>query len=146
MTLEKGVSRNPSETTLLARKVLETLNGRNVIALFGDLGSGKTSFTQAVGKILGVTEKIISPTFVLIREYSIRSSEFGFKNFIHADLYRLDSEKAVLGLDLGGFVLDKDNLVVIEWPEKLGSDFLEKTMKLRLKYKDENSREWEVFE
>lgn len=146
MILEKGVSRTLSETTLLARKVLESLKGRNVIALFGDLGSGKTSFTQAVGKILGVTEKIISPTFVLIREYSTRSNEFGFKNLIHADLYRLDSEKAVLGLDLGGFVLDKGNLVVIEWPEKLGSVFLEKALKLRLKYKDEDSREWEIFE
>lgn len=88
-----------------------------VIGLQGDLGSGKTFFVQRFGEIVGVKEFIISPTFVLIKRYPIDWQ--GFKNLIHIDAYRLEHESELVKLGWNELISNKNNLIFIEWPERV---------------------------
>jgi len=84
-----------------------------VIALTGNLGSGKTTFVQGFAKGLGLKARIISPTFILMRKYG--------ENFYHVDLYRLEGniESEVRNLGIEDIWKDPKNIVVIEWAEKI---------------------------
>ena len=88
-----------------------------VVALQGDLGSGKTYFVQNFGKILGVTEPIISPTFVIMNIYRIDWR--GFKKLVHIDAYRLEKEQELLNLGWEKLLEDSENIIFIEWPERV---------------------------
>lgn len=92
-----------------------------LIELSGNLGAGKTTFTQEVARQLKIEEKITSPTFVLMKKYSI---DFGqFKNLVHIDVYRVEDSSEVSILNLPELLADPENLILIEWPEKI-SDLL----------------------
>ena len=88
-----------------------------IIALQGELGSGKTTFAQAFGKILGVTENMPSPTFVIMKSYPVDWK--GFKKLIHIDAYRLEKEEELLHLGWDELVKNPENIILIEWPEKV---------------------------
>lgn len=88
-----------------------------VVALHGDLGSGKTTFAQAMGQCLGVRENMHSPTFVILKIYRIEHK--GFKNLIHIDAYRLEDEKELSSLGWEDFIKEPENLILIEWPENV---------------------------
>lgn len=93
-------------------------NGATVVCLSGDLGAGKTAFTQAVGKHLSIKNKITSPTFVLIKKYPIGKT-YGVKFLFHLDAYRLKNEKELLQLGWEEIINNKEHLVFIEWPENV---------------------------
>lgn len=82
--------------------------GDRVIALQGELGAGKTTFAQGFLKALGVKGPIVSPTFLIIRNYS---------NFYHIDCYRLKKAQELLALGLKEILANPENIVLIEWPE-----------------------------
>ena len=86
------------------------LDEGDVVLLQGELGAGKTTFTQGVARGAGSDELVNSPTFILVNEYRGRIKLY------HADLYRLDDPDAVLALDLPGATLD--GALVVEWPER----------------------------
>lgn len=112
-----------------------------VIGLVGDLGSGKTTFTQVVAKILGVKELVVSPTFVIQKRYLINSEKCYFKNLIHIDAYRLESGKELLSLNWEEIKNNSENLIFIEWPEKV-NEVLPKDIKIiKFEFVDENTRE-----
>lgn len=93
-----------------------------VVGLSGDLGSGKTAFTKCVASILGITEVVTSPTFILEKIYTIpRGSIVGdrFLKLIHIDAYRLHSESDMRALDWQTLLLDERNLILLEWPEQV---------------------------
>lgn len=98
----------------------KTIKG-GVVALHGDLGSGKTTFVQGLAKGLGITKDIISPTFIIMRTYELgfKIKDLRFKNFYHVDLYRIERERDVEGLGLIELMNDPENIVVIEWPDKI---------------------------
>jgi len=100
------------ETKDLAKKLAKKLTG--VIALIGELGSGKTTFAQGFAAGLGIKEKIISPTFVLIRQHRIPKTE---KTLYHIDLYRIEKYFSKLGLK--EILENPNNIILIEWAEKL---------------------------
>ncbi|HVY73103.1 MAG TPA: tRNA (adenosine(37)-N6)-threonylcarbamoyltransferase complex ATPase subunit type 1 TsaE [Candidatus Paceibacterota bacterium] len=105
----------------IAHEVLEKLPKEGekaaVVALQGDLGAGKTTFTQALAAELGITETIQSPTYVLMKDYPI---SFGrFTKLIHIDAYRLESPEEFAALKPETFLTNPENLVVIEWPERI---------------------------
>ncbi|MBI2086764.1 MAG: tRNA (adenosine(37)-N6)-threonylcarbamoyltransferase complex ATPase subunit type 1 TsaE [Candidatus Zambryskibacteria bacterium] len=93
------------------------MTSATVIALQGELGSGKTTFAQAFGKILGVTENMHSPTFIIMKIYNVDWR--GFKKLIHIDAYRIEKEEELLHLGWKEIVKDPENLVLIEWPERV---------------------------
>lgn len=86
-----------------------------IVSLTGDLGAGKTAFVQAAAAALGVSEKVPSPTFTLMRAYPLPHPVFS--RLIHIDAYRLsDREPDTSGLSL--YFKDPRNLIFIEWPER----------------------------
>ncbi len=105
----------------LARKILETGPGgkARVLALRGGLGAGKTNFVQGFAKELGLKDRISSPTFVILKKYSL-TGRGRFKTFYHIDCYRLNSEKDLAVLGIAGILADPANIVAVEWPEIIG--------------------------
>lgn len=105
----------------LARSVAKELVARGapdrayLIALSGELGAGKTTFTQALARALGISEVVQSPTFVLARSYPIEG--VWPKRLLHIDAYRLEGFTALRALDWGREVGRQDTLIVLEWPE-----------------------------
>lgn len=111
----KYESGGPEETKAIAAKVLSGLT-TNIIALHGPLGAGKTTFAQGIAQALGVTKRVVSPTFVLLRQYSIKHSLYN--SIYHLDLYRVDSAADLKSIELEEIIADPKNLVIIEWAEK----------------------------
>lgn len=113
---ETIVTRSAAETMSAAARFAGSLGPRAVIALHGDLGSGKTCFVRGMAAALGIHHSVTSPTFTLIHEYH------GNKPLYHIDLYRLNKpdELAMIGFEE---YLDAKGVVVVEWAER-GSDLL----------------------
>ena len=106
------VTHGPGETQALAARLAQRLEAGDVIWLSGDLGAGKTTFTQGLGRGLDIAVPINSPTFVLIREY------VGRLPLYHIDLYRLGDAREVAALGLPDY-LAGDGVCVLEWAERL---------------------------
>lgn len=113
-----------SELEDLAEDVVKTLGKHasktaKVLLLSGDLGAGKTTFTKTLGKALGIPyDDIHSPTFILKKEY--KTAHDFFKKLVHIDAYRFEKESEAEILKLEDDLQDKDTLIVIEWPSKIG--------------------------
>lgn len=130
------ITNNSEETQKLgeefARSHLAKLK-HVLIALYGDLGSGKTTFVQGLAKGLGIKRRIISPTFIIVRSYVLKSQKLKVKiqkhnskfkslelrAFYHIDLYRIDDEKDIKGLGIEEIISNPQNIVAIEWAEKM---------------------------
>lgn len=111
------------------------LEGVNLIALYGDLGSGKTTFVQGLAKGLGIKKRIISPTFIIIRKY-----ELGIRDFYHIDLYRVQSGDDIKGLGIEEIINNRQNIVAIEWAERMERLLPKKRIDIYFEYLDENKR------
>lgn len=109
-----------------------------IIGLVGDLGSGKTSFVQGVTKYFGLNQYITSPTFVIQKIYNLPSG-FNWSKLIHIDAYRLDNNGEFLGLN--ELMKDPNNLIFIEWPDKIKQFLPDNFNKIYFKFLNENSRE-----
>ena len=114
-------SQTPDETHNVGKRLGSLLKRGDVLALYGELGAGKTALAQGIASALGVAEQVISPTYTLIHEYSAWS-EGELLKLIHMDLYRLQypEEAEIIGV---GDVLQGDTIGLIEWPE-IGEDLL----------------------
>ena len=86
-----------------------------LVTLSGNLGAGKTAFTQAVARSLGALEPVTSPTFVLAKSYDLSGKEFS--KLVHIDAYRLTEGQDLKALDFAHTLEDPQTLVVLEWPE-----------------------------
>lgn len=114
----------------LAKIVRQAHHGKNVFALFGELGAGKTTFIQGFAKGLGIKEKIISPTFVLIRQHQIPNTK---KVLYHIDLYRIGDEKEIKNLGLADLINNSDHLILIEWADKIKRLLSKSTVRISIK-------------
>jgi tRNA threonylcarbamoyladenosine biosynthesis protein TsaE len=114
-------SKNLKETEEIAKSFLRKLKmqkkGATIVGLYGELGTGKTTFTQHFGKYLGIKRKINSPTYVIIKNYELQIKNY--KKFFHIDAYRLKNEKELLSLGWDEIISNKEHLVFIEWPENV---------------------------
>lgn len=114
------ISRSLGETQDIAAKFVSELapgERATVIALKGDLGSGKTSFAQGVAKALGVAETVQSPTFVIEKLYEAVHPHF--KKLVHIDAYRLESADELRKIGWEDVERDPGNLILVEWPERV---------------------------
>ncbi len=104
---------------LLAQKFLhrKKRKGALIFALTGDLGSGKTTFIQGFLRSLGVRKKITSPTFVLIKNYKLKTTNY--ERAYHIDCYRIRESKELLNLGLKEVFENPQNIVLIEWAERI---------------------------
>ncbi len=118
------ISKNIGETEKIAKTLLDKIlkskkkqRGALVVCLSGDLGTGKTAFTKSIAKHLGIKDKIFSPTYVIFKKYPIKLDRYKF--FFHMDAYRLESEKELLNIGWEEIIGNENNIVFIEWPEKI---------------------------
>jgi tRNA threonylcarbamoyladenosine biosynthesis protein TsaE len=125
----------------LSKEVLDRLKteGKNVILMEGDLGAGKTTFVQVLAKELGVTEEIISPTFVIQKSYETK--DHIFKKLIHIDAYRIEDAREMINLGWQDTVSNKENLVVVEWPSKILEILPENAKEMKFAHIDVETRE-----
>ena len=93
--------------------------GAFVLALKGELGAGKTSFVQGLAKGLGIKEKVLSPTFLIVKRFHVSRSRF--KEFYHIDCYRLKNPKELLDLDWKKIIQNPNNIVAVEWAGRVKS-------------------------
>ena len=131
-------SNSATNTQKIARDLTSDLKSGIVIALFGDLGSGKTTFTQGIGQKLGV-KRITSPTYTIMREYQIKNHS-PIQKLFHVDLYRFKTISQDTLLDLQEIWSDPQNLVVIEWSEKIDKFLPQNTTKVFFEIINENKR------
>jgi tRNA threonylcarbamoyladenosine biosynthesis protein TsaE len=108
------------------------------VALSGELGAGKTTFTQAAAAHFGITESVTSPTFVIEKVYPIESGPF--QRLIHIDAYRLKGEQELAVLGWGEIAKDSENLILIEWPERVPGLIPESAYRVTLEFVDEGTR------
>lgn len=111
------------DTYRLAGRMAHIVRPGDVLTLQGDLGAGKTTFTQGLAKSLGVTQFVNSPTFTLIKEY------IGRIPLYHMDLYRLSGEEEAWDLGLDEY-FHGDGVCVVEWPDRLGTTLPEDAIEI----------------
>lgn len=134
------ITNSEEETKELAKRfvVRQAHHKPLILALSGELGSGKTTFVQGFAKALGIKEKIISPTFVLIRQHKIPNA----KNMLyHIDLYRLENLDDLKPLGLEELWQSDNNIVLIEWAEKAKKLLPKNTTYIKFETQDENKRQ-----
>lgn len=110
-----------SAITEVARELLASLipaAGATIIGLVGDLGTGKTTLTQAIARTLGITETVVSPTFMIAKFYPT-SSAYPWRQLVHVDAYRIDEEKELDPLGWDTLLQTSETLIVVEWPERI---------------------------
>lgn len=110
-----------------------------VVALEGDLGGGKTTFTQGFIRGLGVHTRVLSPTFVLMKRYPLPSG-FDFTSCIHIDAYRLDHPDELLRLGWREWVKDPNTLIVVEWADRVKKLIPDDAIHIRFEFVDETTR------
>ncbi len=110
-----------------------------VVGLKGDLGSGKTHFTKALAKELGITETVLSPTFVIMKVYKLKTKSY--KLFVHIDAYRLENKNELLSIGWEEILSDPKNLIVVEWPEKVKGLMPKNMREIKFRHVDEKTRE-----
>ncbi|MCK5504894.1 MAG: tRNA (adenosine(37)-N6)-threonylcarbamoyltransferase complex ATPase subunit type 1 TsaE [Thermodesulfovibrionia bacterium] len=127
-------SRNESETKDIGRTLGERLKCGDVVCLYGELGSGKTMMVKGIASALGIPEQdITSASFTIIAEYDTTIP------FYHIDLYRVNPDE-VPGLGLQEY-LGTEGIAVIEWAERAEAEIPDRSIRVYLNYKGEDSRE-----
>lgn len=146
---KKYATKSAEETQELGKKFGKQISpAKNksralVIGLKGDLGGGKTTFLQGLAAGMGIKEKILSPTFVIMRKFKIPNANFLY--FYHIDCYRLKNLKDLSGLGFLEVISDPKNIVAVEWPE-IASDILPTdAIKINFKFISESEREITIF-
>lgn len=126
------ITKSPRETKRLAEILAQDIKPPIIIGLEGELGSGKTTFIQGFAKGLGIKQKILSPTFVLMKK---------FGNFYHIDCYRLNKPNELLALGFKKILRDENGIIVIEWADKVKKILPKKNyLRIKFKYIDEKRR------
>jgi len=148
-------SRSPAQTRkigeILAGEILKTPFSKKafILGLEGDLGGGKTTFLQGVAKGLGIKQKILSPTFIIMRKFPISNSltvpTQQFLNFYHFDCYRIEKLKEILDLDFKKSISEPQNIVAIEWAEKIKKIIPKKTIWIRFEFINQKTRKITIF-
>ncbi len=125
----------------LAKNILKKKKGKKaaVFGLEGDLGGGKTTFLQGFALGLSIKDKILSPTFVIMKKYEIPKSK-EYKNFYHFDCYRAKDEKEISVLGVEKIISNPGNIVAIEWAEKIKDILPKNSFWIKFKFVGQKTR------
>lgn len=137
------ITKNQQETKKFAQKFAKKLKNSEVICLKGDLGVGKTVFVKGMASGLGIEELITSPTFVLVKEYQILATKCQIQKLYHIDCYRLNNAKELLDLGFKKW-LKHDNIIVIEWADKVREILPKKCIWVEFEVMGENERKIKI--
>ena len=140
MLFKKITTKSAQETSNLGQSLSKNLKIPSIICLSGNLGAGKTTFIQGLATGLGIKKRVISPTFVFIRQYQL---DYG-NNFYHLDLYRLDSINDAKSIGLEEILNDKKAIIAIEWPEKILEMLPKDRLEINFSYLNDKQRQIEI--
>lgn len=135
-------TKSPIETKKVAEQFSKELFGGEIIALYGNLGAGKTVFVQGIAKGLKIKRNITSPTFVFMRTYPVKIKGRDL-NFYHLDLYRGNNTADFEALGLGEIFTD-DSIVVLEWAERLKNKLPKKRIDIEISVVNEKTRKIKI--
>lgn len=139
----------------ILKSTSENKTHATVLCLYGNLGAGKTTFTQGFAKGLGIKQKIISPTFVILKKFKITKklkitsattdkkinlSTSDVERFIHIDAYRLENPEEILSLNWRELIKNPQNIILIEWADKIKKFLPKNYIKINFKFLNENKR------
>ena len=125
------ILKNLRETELLGEKIADRLKKGTVIALIGELGTGKTAMTKAIAKGLGITENVNSPIFTLVQEYYS-----GKLPFFHFDVYRVDAIDELDVIDFNEYFYS-DGICVVEWADLIEKELPDEAIRVFIEYAEE---------
>ncbi len=138
----RHITKNPDETISIAEELASQLRGDEVICLYGDLGSGKTVFAKGFIQFFIPNQRILSPTFIIVRHYKIVNDKI--KNIFHADLYRIDKIAEIECFEFMEYMNKSGNVVIIEWAERLQSLLPVQRIDIYIKNIGRNERQIEI--
>ena len=151
--MQEFISNSKEQTQKIAFDFAKKLRGGKVLCFYGNLGTGKTTFIQALAKALGIKENVTSPTFVLMKRYrrgGVTPPKTGRgnrapTNFYHMDAYRIGSSQEALDLGLEEIWNDKNNIIAIEWADKIADILPENKTDICFDSLSENERKITIF-
>ena len=120
----KIITASPQDTEALGAKIASVLKGREIIALFGDLGAGKTAFTRGLCKGLGIQDGVCSPTFAIVNAYN------GKYPVYHFDMYRITDIDDLFATGYYDYI--GNGVIVIEWSENIESELEPDCVRIRI--------------
>jgi len=132
-------SNSEAETEVFAERFAARLKAGDVLALFGDLGAGKTAFCRGLARGLGITQRVTSPTFTIVNEYGTESP----LPLFHFDMYRLGGSDDLFELGFDDY-LERGGIVLIEWSERIADALPEGAIVIRITREGDNERRIEV--
>lgn len=134
------ISKSEAQTREIAKKLAQKVKGGGIICLYGDLGSGKTTFVKGLAEAFGIDDfSIKSPTYTYIRKYD----KFRHKLY-HIDLYRLEEIDDLLWQEIYEIMQNPQNIIIIEWADKMYDKLPKDRIDIWLTYLDENSRKIDI--
>ena len=144
------ITASAAETQKLAADLIKKLAAKTtrgalvlVLGLVGELGAGKTTFIQGLAKALGVKERVLSPTFVLMKHFNILAFKH-FNNFYHIDCYRVNNPQEMETLGFREILKNPENLVVVEWAEKIRKILPADTVWIEFEHLGEDKRKIKI--
>lgn len=123
---------------LVLHSIRTQTQSATILCLTGDLGAGKTTLAQTIGKILGIEQTMISPTFVIMKRYAVIHNDFDA--LVHIDAYRLETPEEIVKLGWNSVIKNPRNLIVVEWPEKIKSVLPDEVLGVTIEHLDEKKR------
>ena len=133
----KIISRSEDDTAKLAAELAGKLPRGTVIALYGDLGAGKTVFSRAFARAIGVRETVSSPTYTIIQEYQLADGGY----FYHMDLYRIKNSRDALAFAVDEYLNDSSSYALLEWPERIEDILPPDTLIINIRHLSDSERE-----
>lgn len=126
------ITTNAEETQKVGEILASELQGGEILSLIGDLGGGKTTFTQGVARGLGIKDRVISPTFIIFKKFALKSKKH--KWLYHFDLYRLSDLQELVDLDFEDIISSPENITVLEWAQK-AKEIIPPSKNIRVEFK-----------
>ncbi|MEN9582979.1 MAG: hypothetical protein RL641_933 [Candidatus Parcubacteria bacterium] len=140
MELETKKSADFARVAVALRTTIEDFksDSATIVALWGDLGAGKTTLSQYLAKSYGIEEDVVSPTFVIMKIYDLEHTKF--KNLVHIDAYRFEKPEEATTIRLHELVSEPKNLILIEWPELLGDRLPDRRIDVKIDHNGEGRK------
>lgn len=139
------ISNNTSQTKKIGERLAEKILNKEktekkaqVLALQGELGGGKTTFLQGFAKGLGIKERILSPTFVILKRFRLLNQNFKF--FYHIDCYRIKKEREILSLGFKKIISNPQNIIAVEWANHIKNILPKRVISIDFNFYNKNKR------
>ena len=137
--MQTYISRSEAETEMIGERFAKQLTDGTVVAMYGDLGAGKTAFVRGMARGMGLSCRVSSPTFTIVNEYE------GERELIHFDMYRLESEEELFDIGWEDY-LARGAVCAVEWSEKVEDAFFGNETVVRIEKLSDTERKITVEE